>query len=71
MAEHEPIKLTESAKKKLPAALAARKAREKGGLVTDIKRNINAKQTRLSEIMKSINLPTKPDKKKKKTNGTN
>lgn len=65
MAEHR-IKLTESAKKKLPAALAARKAREKGGLATSIKRNINAKQTRLSEIMKSINLSTKPDKKKKR-----
>lgn len=56
MTAHVPIKLTASAQKKLPAALAARKARKAGGQAASIKSNVSKKKSRLDNIMKDIKM---------------
>lgn len=63
MSVHVPIKLTASAKKKLPAALAARKARKAGGQAASIKSNVAKKKSRLDDIMKDIKMLNKRGKK--------
>ncbi len=57
-----PVELTESAKKKLPAALAAKKKREKAGSLGNIKRTQKRKKSRLDQIMSQVQQPSRKKK---------